>query len=76
MNRIKCLNCKENAHELYLQSQHHIYLNDRNNFLTFIPKKNQKQVSKTGYKLKSPSIKVYYCENCNLVWFHLNDENE
>ena len=71
MDKIKCLNCKENAEELYLQSQSHIYLNNKNNFITFLPRKNQKQVTKNGNK--SPCIKVYYCKKCNLVWFHLED---
>ena len=70
--KIKCLHCRENAQELYLQSQYHIYLSDRRNFLTFLSRKNKKQV--TGYNYtKSPGIKVFYCKNCNLVWFYIDE---
>lgn len=72
MKEIKCLNCNENAHELFLQSQYHIYLNDVNKFITFLPRKNQKKITKNSHN-KSPYIKVYYCEKCKLVWFHIDD---
>lgn len=73
MDKIKCLNCKENAQELYLQSQYHIYLHNKHNFITFLPRRNQKKVTKNNPQFKSPCIKVCYCDKCKLVWFHLDD---
>lgn len=67
MNEIKCLKCNKKVEELYLQSQYHIYLSSQNNFLTFLPRKNQKRITKLGNK--SPCIKVNYCKNCHLIWF-------
>ena len=74
MNEIKCLNCHENAQELYLESQYHIHLTNKKYFLTVIPRKNRMQVTKSDNGRYAPSIKVCYCQNCNLVWFYTDEK--
>ena len=75
MKEIKCIKCNGDAQELYLDSQYHISLTDKQHFLSVIPRNNTKQITKNGegFGFKAPSIKVCYCDHCQLVWFHLDE---